>query len=43
MERHGVRVDRVCHYRLINATETRYYSFWLTSDARVADIWSSTE
>ena len=43
MERHGVRIDRVCHYRLINATETRYYSFWLTDDARVADIWSSTE
>ena len=42
-ERLGVAVDRVCHYRLINAAETRYYSFWLTGDGRIADIWSSTE
>jgi CubicO group peptidase (beta-lactamase class C family) len=43
MERHGARVSRVCHYRLVNATETRYYSFWLTADGRIADVWSSTE
>jgi D-alanyl-D-alanine carboxypeptidase len=43
VERHGDRVNRVCHYRVVNAAETRYYSFWLTSDGRVADVWSSTE
>jgi hypothetical protein len=43
LERHGARVARVCHYRAINAEETRYYSFWLTSDGAVADFWSSTE
>jgi len=42
-ERHGARVSRVCHYRAVNADETRYYSFWLTGDGTVADIWSSTE
>src|SRR5881296_840383 len=43
VERHGARVARVCHYRLINADETRYFSFWLTADGAVADFWSSTE
>jgi D-alanyl-D-alanine carboxypeptidase len=43
LDRHGARVSRICHYRLVNTNETRYYSFWLTGDARVADIWSSTE
>lgn len=43
VERHGDRVSRVCHYRLVNASETRYYSFWLTDDGRITDIWSSTE
>jgi hypothetical protein len=36
-------VSRVCHYRMVNADETRYYSFWLTADSAVADFWSSTE
>src|SRR2546427_6381174 len=43
LERHGARVARVCHYRLINADETRYVSLWLTADGAVADFWSSTE
>ena len=43
MERYGARVSRICHYRLVNAMETRYYSFWLTAEGRIADIWSSTE
>jgi hypothetical protein len=42
-ERHGARVSRVCHYRMVNATETRYDSFWLTADGHIADLWSSTE
>jgi CubicO group peptidase (beta-lactamase class C family) len=43
LERYGETVSRVCHYRLTNATETRYYSFWLLADGRIADVWSSTE
>lgn len=42
-ERHGARVSRVCHYRLVNASKTRYFSFWLTGDGTVAQVWSSTE
>jgi len=42
-ERFGERVARVCHYRLVNADETRYYSFWLRADGVVVDLWSSTE
>jgi len=41
--RHGDLVARVCHYRLVNADETRYYSFWLRADGVVIDVWSSTE
>jgi len=33
----------VCHYRLVNAYATYYYSFWLLPDGRIADFWSSTE
>jgi CubicO group peptidase (beta-lactamase class C family) len=43
LERHGERVSRVCHYRLVNASTTSYYSFWLLPDGRIADFWSSTE
>ena len=43
LQRLGARVSRVCHYRAINADETRYHSFWLTADNAVADFWSSTE
>jgi hypothetical protein len=43
MEMLGERVSRVCHYRLVNAEGTRYYSFFLTGDGRVATVWSTTE
>ena len=43
LERYGEPVSRVCHYRLINAYDTHYYSFWLLPDGRIADLWSSTE
>jgi D-alanyl-D-alanine carboxypeptidase len=42
-QRHGDLVARVCHYRLVNADETRYYSFWLRADGVVIDFWSSSE
>jgi CubicO group peptidase (beta-lactamase class C family) len=43
IERFGMQAQRVCHYRMVNAAETRYYSFWLTDDDHVAAFWSSTE
>ena len=43
MEMLGERVSRICHYRLVNAEGTRYYSFFLTGDNRVATFWSTTE
>jgi len=43
LQRHGDLVARVCHYRLVNADETRYFSFWLRADGVVLDFWSSTE
>jgi CubicO group peptidase (beta-lactamase class C family) len=42
-ERWGDRVQRICHYRGVNAAGTRYYSFWLADDGRVVDFWSTTE
>jgi CubicO group peptidase (beta-lactamase class C family) len=42
-ERLGDRVQRICHYRLVSAAGTRYYSFWLAGDGRVVDIWSRVE
>jgi CubicO group peptidase (beta-lactamase class C family) len=42
-ERHGDRVQRVCHYRAVNAEGVRCYSFWLAADGRIVDIWSMTE
>jgi D-alanyl-D-alanine carboxypeptidase len=43
MEMLGEGVSRVCHYRLVNAEGTRYYSFFLTDDGRVATFLSTTE
>ncbi|HEV8583926.1 MAG TPA: serine hydrolase domain-containing protein [Methylomirabilota bacterium] len=43
LERFGARIARVCHYRTVNAEETRYYSFWLTADGVIAAAVSSTE
>jgi len=42
-ERHGDRVERICHYRAVAPAGTRYYSFWLAGDGRVVDIWSRVE
>jgi hypothetical protein len=43
MEMLGEGVSRVCHYRLVNAEGTRYYSFFLTDDGGLATFWSTTE
>ena len=43
IDRFGVRVSRVCYYKLVNALDTRYLSFYLTVDNKVADIRSSPE
>jgi len=43
LEMHGAAVTHVCHYKMVNAAETRYYSFWLTADDHVAAFASSTE
>ena len=43
MEILGERVSRICHYRLVNAEGSRYYSFFLTGDGGVATFWSTTE
>jgi D-alanyl-D-alanine carboxypeptidase len=37
-ERLGVPVSQLVHYEMVTASETRYYTFWLTSDGRVADF-----
>jgi hypothetical protein len=41
--RRGDQVARRCYYRAVNATETRYYTFWLTSNGRVADLSSTLD
>ena len=43
IDRFGVRVSRVCYYKLVNALDTRYLSFYLTVDNKVADIRCSPE
>ena len=43
IDRFGVRVSRICYYKLVNALDTRYLSFYLTVDNKVADIRSSPE
>jgi len=42
-ERLGVPVGKLVHYEMITASEKRYYTFWLTSDGRVADFISYTD
>jgi CubicO group peptidase (beta-lactamase class C family) len=42
-ERFGAPIARVCHYRMVTGPETRYYSFWLTPEGRVAYFRSITE
>ena len=43
IERFGVRVSRICYYKLVTVLETRYVTFYLTVDGKVADIRSSTD
>ncbi|HEV8721468.1 MAG TPA: serine hydrolase domain-containing protein [Candidatus Binatia bacterium] len=43
LERFGAAVSRACYYKMVAGSETRYYTFALTSDDKVADFWSSTE
>ncbi|MCH8151907.1 MAG: beta-lactamase family protein [Planctomycetes bacterium] len=43
IDRYGVRVSRICYYKLVDALETRYLAFYLTADNKVAEIRSSTE
>jgi CubicO group peptidase (beta-lactamase class C family) len=39
----GAAIAQVCHYKMVTGDETRYYSFWLTPEAKVADFRSATE
>lgn len=41
IERYGVPVKELCFYRMTTSSETRYYTLFLTSDARVASYQSS--
>lgn len=41
--RRGDPVARRCYYRAVNASETRYYTFWLAPDGRVADVTSTLD
>jgi hypothetical protein len=43
VERLGERVIRACYYRMLTGTETRYYTFWLTADGKVADFSSALD
>jgi len=40
IERHGVPVKELCVYRLTTPSESRYYTFYLTGDGRVASYQS---
>lgn len=42
-ERLGVPVSRLVHCEMVTASETRYYTFWLTPDGHVADFISYAE
>ena len=43
IDRFGVRVNRICYYKLTNTRATLYYWFYLTADGKVADFRSSTD
>ena len=38
IERFGMRVSSICYYKLVTEQETRYFTFYLTEDGKVADI-----
>lgn len=42
-ERLSAQISRICYYKMVTKSETRYYTFALTSDDKVADFWSSAE
>ena len=39
----GVPIRGLVHYQMVTASETRYDTFWLTADGRVADFTSYAE
>jgi hypothetical protein len=39
----GAQISQSCYYKMVTATETRYYIFRLTSDGKIADFISFTE
>ena len=39
----GAQISQNCYYKMVTATETRYYIFRLTSDGKVTDFISFTE
>ena len=41
IERSGVPVQRVCHCKMVTGSETRYYTFYLGPDDKVAFVQSS--
>lgn len=43
MERLGVRITHICHYKLIHPMEVRYFSVSFTQGGKIADLESSTE
>jgi CubicO group peptidase (beta-lactamase class C family) len=36
----GVPIRELVHYQMVTASETRYYTFWLTADGRIANFTS---
>ena len=43
MERLGVRITHICHYKLVHPMEVRYFSALFTQGGKVADLEFSTE
>jgi D-alanyl-D-alanine carboxypeptidase len=41
--RRGHPIARRCYYKAVNATETRYYTMWITADGKVADLVSTVD
>ena len=42
-ERLGVSIRELVHYQMVTASETRYYTFWLTADGHVVDFTSYSD
>jgi CubicO group peptidase (beta-lactamase class C family) len=41
--RYGERINHICYYKMKTASDTHYYTFWMTAEERVADFQSATE